>query len=65
MSSFLLNWVNKRPNDSLETENPNKKVALEHPETVVENVESSDCDVHIPLAGIKVSMTGLNYHIIG
>jgi len=45
MSSFLLNWVNKRPNDSLEIENPNKKVALEHPETVVENVESSDCDV--------------------
>lgn len=58
MSSFLLNWVNKRPNDSLETENPNKKVALEHPETVVENVESSDCDVHIPTCWNKSQYDG-------
>lgn len=42
MSSFLLNWANKRLNDSSETEKPNKKVVLEYPETVVENVENFD-----------------------
>jgi hypothetical protein len=48
MSSFLLNLVNKHPNNSSETEKSSKKVALEYPQTVVENVESFDCDIRIP-----------------
>lgn len=48
MSSFLLNWVNKRPSDCSETEKSKTKVALKFTEMAIENVESSDCDSHIP-----------------
>ena len=47
MNWFLLNWVNKRPNNSSETEKPNKK-----------NVESSNCDVHIPTCWNKSQYDG-------
>lgn len=38
----------KTPSNSSETKMPNKKVALESTEMAIENVECSDCDVHIP-----------------
>lgn len=55
MSSFLLNWVNKRPNDCPEREKPNKKVASE---VAIENVESSDCDENIPTCWNKNQYSG-------
>lgn len=46
MNSILFNWVNTRSSDSLGTKKHDKKVAgFEFTETVVENVECSDCDV--------------------
>lgn len=54
MSTFLLNWVNKRPSDCAETENRKKKLALESAETVVENVESpTERTEHIPICWNK------------
>lgn len=55
MSSFLSNWVNKLPNDCPEEDS--KKRKLESAEMVFEIISK--------LAGIKISMTLLNYHIIG
>lgn len=57
MSSFLLNWVNKRP--IAQKQKSLKKVALKYTDIVVENVESSDCDAHIPTCWNKSLYNGL------
>lgn len=54
----MLNWVNKRLSDCSETEKPNKKVAIKSTKIVVENVESSDCDAHIPTCWNKSQYNG-------
>lgn len=42
MSLFILNLINERLSYYSETEKPNKKVALESAETIVENNQNSD-----------------------
>lgn len=54
MNLFLFNWVNKLPNNYLETKKP-KKVALESVDRIIENVEIVNCDVlvHFPICWNK------------